>query len=757
MNRMRNPAGLALLGALLVFGIGCNRDPGAKRNQYLAEGEKDLAAGKLEDAAIRFSNAAKADPKSAKAHFELGRVQVQLTRFGEAVRSFERVLQLEPSHVGAKVALGELMLGAKDIGQAEKYAQGALDSNAGDPDAHRLMATVRWAQDRRPEAVALIEQALTLHPSNATLWTTLAGMQFAERKADLAEVSLKKAQAADPSSVEATRRLGYLFQSQKRWAEAEEQFRKAIALKPAIGPRVDLARMFTEKGDKSAAEAVMKEGKQSLAGDPVGFRMLADYYLSIGDSNAAQAEFAELLKTHGSDTRLKRDYAKVLLLKGQDADAQRLIDEILKSNKKDSEALMLRGQILNRKGDAEGAIHALEAAVDSDPENARAQFELGSAFNTRGSMARAETAWRETVRLDPNHLAAHLGLAQIAMQKRDKDLMKQCEDAILRLAPRAAEGHIVGGLLRAANKDVAGAEASLKRATEVAPQNPLGFLHYGLFRFSTANFAEAEKLCRRALELQPASMDAVQCLVASHLARKDLPGAVAAVDLGLQRAPSSARLQIMKAELLMGSRNYAGASKALEAALSAAPNNPDALLMLAKLELSKGDLESAVARANAAVAKHPNDARSYFLLGTFEQSRGNWQVARSSYERALQLQPEFAPAANNLAFLLLEKGQDPALALTLAQKAHDLSPDSPSVSDTLAWAYYHNGATSQAIALLEDALKKRPNSATYHYHLGMSYLKSGDKRRAKEHLARMLELEPGHPSAKDARSMIQQL
>ncbi|MBI1958579.1 MAG: hypothetical protein HYS36_05045 [Candidatus Rokubacteria bacterium] len=49
----------------------------------------------------------------------------------------------------------------------------------------------------------------------------------------------------------------------------------------------------------------------------------------------------------------------------------------------------------------------------------------------------------------------------------------------------------------------------------------------------------------------------------------------------------------------------------------------------------------------------------------------------------MALNPRFAPAANNLAWVLSEHGSDWDKALTLAQTAKEWAPEDPQVSDTL--------------------------------------------------------------------------
>jgi Tfp pilus assembly protein PilF len=114
-------------------------------------------------------------------------------------------------------------------------------------------------------------------------------------------------------------------------------------------------------------------------------------------------------------------------------------------------------------------------------------------------------------------------------------------------------------------------------------------------------------------------------------------------------------------------------------------------------------------------------------------------------------------AANNLAYRMLENGENVDVALSLAQTARQAMPNSPSSADTLAWAYYHKGTYEFARDLLEDATKTDPKNATMQYHLGMVYSKLSEKSSAAVHLKKAISLAPDSQAAKDARAALQAL
>jgi tetratricopeptide (TPR) repeat protein len=58
-------------------------------------------------------------------------------------------------------------------------------------------------------------------------------------------------------------------------------------------------------------------------------------------------------------------------------------------------------------------------------------------------------------------------------------------------------------------------------------------------------------------------------------------------------------------------------------------------------------------------------------------------------------------------------------------------PELPSITDTLAWVMYKKGNYSGAIPLFENCVRKTPDSAEFHYHLGLALLAAGQKEPGK--------------------------
>ena len=144
-------------------------------------------------------------------------------------------------------------------------------------------------------------------------------------------------------------------------------------------------------------------------------------------------------------------------------------------------------------------------------------------------------------------------------------------------------------------------------------------------------------------------------------------------------------------------------------------------------------------------------------IGTIYDVKGEGEKAESHYRKALATKSDFAPAANNLAWNLAERGGNIDEALTYAQIAKEQMPSSPVVMDTLGWVYYLKGTYLNAIAEFQDSLARDPNNSVVNYHMGLAYYKSNEPAKAKDYIQKALDIDPNFKGAEEARKILNQL
>src|SRR5262249_39686795 len=151
-----------------------------------------------------------------------------------------------------------------------------------------------------------------------------------------------------------------------------------------------------------------------------------------------------------------------------------------------------------------------------------------------------------------------------------------------------------------------------------------------------------------------------------------------------------------------------------------------------------------------AVAKNPNSVPANTIVAMILEAQSKFAEATRRYQRILELDPNAVVAANNLACLYLDRGDNMDLALQLAQRAKKMLPNDPRVNDTLGWIYYRRKLSTQAIAALQESVVSDPNISLHLYHLGMAYIQAGDWAHARQPLQKAL-LNPSFPGVDEAR------
>jgi Flp pilus assembly protein TadD len=140
--------------------------------------------------------------------------------------------------------------------------------------------------------------------------------------------------------------------------------------------------------------------------------------------------------------------------------------------------------------------------------------------------------------------------------------------------------------------------------------------------------------------------------------------------------------------------------------------------------------------------------------------QGQYEKAQNELEQAYKRNPEAWRVANDLAYLLSERGRTPAdldRALSLAQKAQTLNSEELTIFDTLGWIYYKKGDFKRAIELLGKVQTTASGSAVVNYHLGMAQYKAGKFPEAKATIKKALASNEKFTGRDEAEKVIKTL
>jgi len=758
---------LLIAFSLTVFFAGCSRDPNVRKQKYQESGERHFAKGQYAAASIQFRNALQIDPRFSAAHYQLARTYLKLQNWDNAHRELERTIQDDPQNYPARLDLANLLLAAGQLKQAEEQVDLLVTGRPNDADVHLTKGNLLAAQQQPSNAVQEVQRAISLDPQRGDSYLNLAVLQLRNNQLDAAEVSFKKAIELSPDAISARMALGSYYQSQQRFAEAEQQFIHASQVDHQDpSPQIALARLYLAEGKQAEAEEFLRKGKSNFPDNSVGYRMLGDFYFAEGNLDGALAEYGTLNREHPKDPLITKNYVQLLILKNRLDEAKKLNDAVLKTKPGDVDALIGLGQIQINEGHPNDAVGTLQTAIKNDPNSAPAYYHLGVAFDHLKNPEQAAKAWQEAVRHRADYVEAQRALMLVALRKGDIAELESRSSQVIELQPSAPDAYAMRALCRIRREQLSQAEPDIQKAISLAPQSPAGYLQKGNLMLARKNYPAAEEAYRQALDRDNASPDALSQLMNTYFARNQPASAFSAARIQIAKVPNNSALYDLLGTALFdhkqNQRDMEDAKAALEKSVQLDEHNLDAWFKLIEVQAVRDSAEQAIATCRRALETNPDTPGLYLLMGELYNSRQKWSEAKQAFQKALALSPENPAASNDLAYVMLQTGGNPDLAMPLAETARRGMPDSPQAADTLGWVLYQKGAYSSAIDQFHEALKlaekaKSPESPTVHYHLGMAYGKTGQVTLAREHLRRVLKINPNCSAAEDVKKLLAEL
>lgn len=213
------------------------------------------AAGRMEEAAERYADTLRIDPRNAFCLNGLGLCLKVLGQLEDAATCFDAATAIEPNHAEALDNHGSIRTAQGRYAEAEALHRQALGHRPDFAGAWNNLGNARHAAGRTADAWRAWHAALALDPALAETHTNLGNaLRNAERFAE-AERSQRRAILLAPLEARARNNLGHLRQGRHDHAGAAVCYRSALALDPAYGEawsNLGLARQ--RLGDATGAE-----------------------------------------------------------------------------------------------------------------------------------------------------------------------------------------------------------------------------------------------------------------------------------------------------------------------------------------------------------------------------------------------------------------------------------------------------------------------------------------------------------------------
>jgi putative PEP-CTERM system TPR-repeat lipoprotein len=549
-------------------------------------------------------------------------------------------------------------------------------------------------------------------------------------------------------------------------AGAAVQLKNALKAYPRHLPsRVLLGRIHIRLGDGEGAEKELKQARELGADEGL-------VVLPLGEAYLLQEKYANVLDEVLPSRRYAELESQVLVLRGhahlglgQLEDAERAYARAAQTDPLALGPLLGRARVHVARGRLDLAEDFADAATARAPDDATAWGLKAEIRRARDDLDGAVAAYGRAIEANPQALDARLGRASLlADLGRDREAEADLA-AVREKVPDHPQAAYLQALLLARAGDMAGAREVFRSTAitletvrpEVLQRRPVLLLLAGTLNFGNGEMERAAEYLTRYLAIDRGHVGARKLLGVIHLRRGEAEKAVDVLAPGLAVSPKDPQLLALVGQAYMGAKRYALATEMFQKALEVEPARQDLKTQIAVTRFALGqrgeairDLESALAEESAGTSRvrqliammqldnrdydaalesaralerlDPRNPAAPEIAGRALLGKGDVKAARSHFEKALVLDPDYLQAQLGLAALDLAAGQ-PDRAKGRYELMLERRPDLVPAMVGIARAAESRGDLEETVRWLEKVRQVKPDAVTEQLHLVDTYLR----------------------------------
>ncbi len=407
-----------------------------------------LRQGNGQAARAGFEQAFALEPNNPTGVTNLARLELNQGNLEAARIYFDQVLRLVPNSVSNLQGMARIALLEGKTKEATDWLERA---RIADPTAIApivTLASIHLRDGRAALAMQFVRQAEKLSPAEAGVAQLVSDIYAAQREPERALEHFETLSARFPNAPALHYQLARAYRTLGRDREAEQEFKRAIALAPThVGAITGLIRYAAADNRPSdaleLAEGLVRRQPESWE----GYTLVGDIQMRLGDASAAeesyragmqrkpgsaltnkltQAQVASgareqametlfsWLSEHPDDATVRHHLAVIYLREGEDEEALAEYHRIEKANPSDLLALNNMASLLTRMGRPDQALEYAHNANELRQGNPAIQDTLGWSLVQAGKTGDGLEYLQSAVQAAPDEpqIRYHLAVAQ---------------------------------------------------------------------------------------------------------------------------------------------------------------------------------------------------------------------------------------------------------------------------------------------------------------------------------------------------------
>ena len=755
-------AGFIFMLSIILFTFvlaGCQGEQ-ENADSHLKKGTDYFAEQDYPKARIEFLNATQLAPDNAEAWHQLGETMIHLGNAREAFQAYSKAEALAPDNPDILLKTASFLMLSDQMALAEKKIDKILAESPQNTKALFLKARLLAQKGNLSQAEALFKQILSLEPNHISALEKMAAIKTFQKDEKAAEQLLLRAINADKKNLNTRMTLVSFYIRQKAFKKAEAQLITAGHENPdVVDLPIFLGNFYMGLKNTTAAENAYTHALEMSKNTVKPHVAAARFYEATGNKDKALSLYSQALALEPDNLMLKSTLAQFHLNNGKISEATSLVNSILEVRPGFFPALMLDAELKIFNKNYEMAQSRLQSLEKERPDNARLHYLKGICHMNMNNISKAVTSLARSLDLDPGETGAAALLARLYYNTGEFDPARQQALNVLEKDPAnfLATDILANCDMEAGHRDQA--IEGFQKLINLAPENPRGYQLMGLLYAYEQNYDESKAYLTQALDRSDFALDIIALLVRNHMAQKKYNAAHELIRQQLNNAGDSPRflatLHKLDGDVYLAEQDKASALTAFQKAMNIDADFQPPYYALARIYMETGNIDEAIGQYTRLLEKHPDLVTAHMMLGVLMDAKGLYEQGATHYKKALATRPRYAPAANNLAWHLIQRTDKVNEALSWARVAKEVLPEDPAIMDTLGLVYLKKGLMDSAITEFKDSLKKSPDNPEVMLHLGQAYHTKGDTLNAGVLLKKLLTMDDNQNLKQQAANLLE--
>ncbi|OPX59180.1 MAG: lipoprotein NlpI [Methanomassiliicoccales archaeon PtaB.Bin215] len=714
------------------------RDP-LNRTANLATARKARAAGDGTKAIEHYKNVLRSDPESVIGWSEVAGLLMELGRYEESLRSYERLKEIMPDDIPALKGRMNVLAAMKDLAGLDAAAQEMIGFSPDDTSAHLFIIDTFLTLEAEKEAESYLDKAQTAFPKDLGVLDRRRSLH-AKRKRFQEVITISEAQMAIKTDhLPAFQDLGQAQLGLGNVVEAIKTFERGLKIWPDDAIMLESLRECFKRAarDKDVAEV----SDRLLRVKPNDRSALFDKAVAV-DRLGRKEEAISL-------------YGQVLTIDHNDVDASTGISVALFSLERYEEALARAAQGALHDPDKlvfwriqadslfmlkrfEEAVKAYDRAIALSPQEQKLIYQKGLCLESLRRFEEAIVCYDQAISLDAKDKNVWIskGIALEWLERHEEALA--CYDHALSLDKEGRFVHARRGQVLAKLARHEEAVGSFDKALEMGPKDIEVLTAKKNSLKSLGRYDDIVKVCDRIVKIEPKNKQAWVDRGMAQFRLSNFLEAVRSYDRALEVEPGDMNVLQLKRSAVVAKGDPGEILKVCEDILHTDPRNKSALLDKAGALERLGRLEEALSTFNAAIMLDEADPLLHKGKGRVLTSLGKYGEAAEAYDTAFQLSHDIDALSHKGRALLMMRNYD--LALNVFDQCISMDGTVPRYHSDRGRTLASLNRLEDAVGAFDKALALDRNDAQTWKYKGNALFRLGEMENAMVCLNRALDL-----------------